>query len=153
MARVTKASRRILWRLAALACPPDPDRPDMPDLTDRTVAEFERHVAHLPGVARRVMGPALLAFDQAARVRHGGRRFVRLDDARADAYLTRVLYGRTGPIATVVRLVKGLVVMAHYELPEVKEALGYSPESYVKEVTARRLARYGEEIRAAEADP
>ena len=156
MAPVGRAATRILRRLVALACPPATDRPDPtdgPDLTDRTLAEFELHLAHLPGVARRVMGPALLVFDQAARVRHGGRRFVRLDDARADAYLARVLYGRTGPVATVVRLVKGLVVMAHYELPEVKRRLGYAPEEYVEQVKARRLARYGEEIRAAEADP
>jgi hypothetical protein len=42
--------------------------------------------------------------------------------------------------------------MAYYELPEVKAQLGYDPASYVKEVTARRLARHGAEIRAAEAE-
>jgi hypothetical protein len=142
--------RRILRRLVVLACPPDPG---LPDLTDRVVAEFDLHVAQLPGFARRTMGPALRLFDQAARLRNGGRRFVRLDPARADAHLARVLYGRTSPVATVIRLVKSLVVMAYYELPEVKEQLGYDPAPYVADVTARRLARYGAEIRAAEADP
>jgi hypothetical protein len=63
-----------------------------------------------------------------------------------------VLYGRTGPLATAVRLVKGLVVMCYYELPEVKADLGYDPASYVVAVTARRLVRYGPQVRAAQVD-
>ncbi len=54
-------------------------------------------------------------------------------------------------MATAVRLVKSLVVMACYELPEVKASLGYDPDAYITEVSARRLARHGPAIRAAEA--
>jgi hypothetical protein len=93
---------------------------------------------------RRGVAPAVRAFDQAARLRPAsrGRRFVRLDDAAADAYLRAVMYGSAGPLATAVRLVKSLLVMAYYELPETKAELGYDPAGYVAQVSARRLERY-----------
>jgi hypothetical protein len=43
------------------------------------------------------------------------------------------------------------VVMCYYELPEVKEQLGYRPDAYIAAVSRRRLDRYGPEIRAGEA--
>jgi hypothetical protein len=46
--------------------------------------------------------------------------------------------------------VKGVFVLCYYELPEVKDRLGYHPDAYVAKVAARRLARYGNEIRAVE---
>jgi hypothetical protein len=108
-----------------------------------------RHLACLPAPARRLVGPGLGLFDQCARF-SGGRRFTRLADARADAYLRHVLYRRSGPVANLVRLAKSVVVLCYYELPEVKAALGYDPDTYIAEVAARRLARYGAEIRAVE---
>jgi len=145
--------RPILERLAVLVCPPELAELG---LTPSLIRDFELHVSCLPPVARRLTAPALRFFDQATRLRPAsrGHRFVRLDDGRADAYLRHVLYGRSGPVATAIRLVKGLLVLCYYELPEVKAMLGYDPDSYVAEVTARRLARHGPAIRAAEeADP
>jgi hypothetical protein len=133
---------RTLERIAELVCARTPVPPGL-------LADVEAQIACLPTVSRRAVGPALRAFDQAARLRYG-RRFTRLDDARADAWLRHVLYHRHGPLATAVRLVKSLVVFCWYELPEVRAAIGYTPDAYVAEVTARRLARYGEQIRAAE---
>ncbi len=120
--------------------------------------DFNRHLGCLPSAVRRVAGPALWLFDQGARLRPAsrGRPFVRLDDERADAYLRTVLYGfstatgRSGPVATVIRLVKSLIVLCYYDLPEVKAALGYEPDAYIAEVKARRLALHGAEIRSAE---
>src|SRR6266536_1190594 len=143
------AEMSVLARIAALVCPPELAGPG-----SRTTLlhDVQLHLDCLPPLPRRTVGPTLLLFDQAARLRPGsrGRRFVRLDDARADAYLRHVLYRRTGPVATVVRLVKGLVVLCYYELPEVKAALGYDPDSWVAEVTARRLVRHGPASHAAE---
>jgi hypothetical protein len=36
-------------------------------------------------------------------------------------------------------------------VPEVKEQLGYWPDSYIAEVTKRRLSTYGAQIMAGEA--
>ncbi len=132
-----------------LVCPPE-----LAELGLGTdlLRDVRRHLDCLPPVPRRVIGPTLRLFNQAARLRPAarGRRFTQLDDARADAYLRHVLYERDGPVATVLRLVKGVVVLCYYELPEVRAALGYDPDSYIAGVSARRLARYGAEIRAAE---
>jgi hypothetical protein len=142
-------TRRIFERFAALACPPElVARQLMPAL----LAEFERTLACLPAGARRAVGPTLILFNQAARFRGGrGRSFLRMDQRTAEAYLSQVLRRRKGALAGATRLVKGLVVMCYYELPEVKAQLGYRPDEYIAQVSARRLATYGPEIAAAEA--
>jgi hypothetical protein len=142
-------ARRVFERFAALACPPDlVELGLMPDL----LREFELQLRCLPAGARRLVAPTLRLFNQSARLRPGGRgrSFARLEDARADAYLRAMLDGR-GALPDAVRLVKSLVVMCYYELPPVKQRLGYRPEVYIGEVSARRLARYGAQIAAAEA--
>jgi hypothetical protein len=144
-----RRTRRILERFATVVCPPElVGLGLLPSL----VTEFEAQVACLPPAGRRLVMPTLRVLDQVARVRGGGRPFVRLADARADAYLRRLLYARTGPLATAVRLVKTLVVLCYFELPEVRRALGYDPGPYIATVTARRRATYGPQIEAAERD-
>jgi len=44
-----------------------------------------------------------------------------------------------------------MVAMCYYELPEVKEEIGYRPGPYIAAVSRRRLESYGPEIRAGEA--
>ena len=56
-----------------------------------------------------------------------------------------------GGLAAAIRQLKGLVVMCYYELPDVKEQLGYRPGPYIAAVSRRRLVAYGAEIRAVEA--
>jgi hypothetical protein len=139
----------VLDRIAVLVCPPELAELGLAAALRR---DLEAHLRCLPPVTRRAAGPALRLFDQGARLRPAarGRRFLRLDDGRADAHLRYVLYERGGPIAAVVQLLRGLVVLCYYELPQVKAALGYDPDPYVAEVAARRQARYGPAIRAAE---
>lgn len=131
-----------MTRLVEVACPPD----DLAGVKAAVVDDLIAHVEILPPAARRGIGPVLRLFDQLARVRNGGRRFVRLDDARARAYLEHVLLDRTGPVALVVRLVKGLAALCYYEQPAVTARLGYDPASYVAQVTARRRATYGLDV-------
>ena len=146
---IGRGVRPTLERLVVLVCPPELTELG---LTESVIRDLELHLRCLPPAARRLTGPALRLFDQAARLRPTSRglRFAQLDGAKADAYLREVLYGRRGPVATVVRLIKGLVVMCYFELPEVKAALGYDPDPYVAQVAARRLALHGPSIQAAE---
>lgn len=146
---MSPGTRRILTRLAQRVCPPG----GSDGLVTAVVDDVLRHIAELPPVARRGIGPALRIFDQAARASNRGRRFVSLPDATANAYLDRVLGQRSGPVALMVRLVKGLIALYHYEQPEVAARLRYDPAAYVAEVSARRLARYGAEIAAAAPPP
>lgn len=142
--RLAAPLRRVVARLAEIACPPGPDR----TRTERLLAEFEATLSVLSASVRRLVVVALVAFDQGARLypRARARRFARLDDATAQAYFRAALAR-----APALALVKGLVVMCYYELPDVKEQIGYRPDDYIALVSQRRLATYGAQILAGEA--
>jgi hypothetical protein len=136
--------RRTLVRFAEVACPPQVRTEQR---TERVLAEFALLSCALRPAPRRALGFAFAALDQGARLYPAarGRRFARLDDRVADAYL-RALLARVG----LVERLKGLIVMCYYELPEVKAEIGYAPDPYIAAVARRRLESYGAEIRAAE---
>jgi hypothetical protein len=120
--------------------------------TDRVLAEFEQMLGALAPTARKGLTVALVALDQGARLypRSRGRRFSRLDEAAAEAYI-RALLERRGTAAQLVQRIKGLVVMCYYELPVVQREIGYDPAPYIAAVSRRRLESYGPQIRAGEA--
>jgi len=105
----------------------------------------------LPPAARKALVTALIILDQGARLYppSRGRRFARLDDQVADAYI-RALLARHDAAAEVVRRLKGVVTMCYYELPEVQREIGYDPGPYIAAVSRRRLRSYGPQIRAGE---
>ena len=119
--------------------------------TDRVLAEFELVMAALAPTARRGLTAAFVILDQGARLypRARGRRFSRLDDPAAEAYL-RALLARGGVLAQLLQRLRGLVVMCYYELPTVQREIGYRPAPYIAAVSRRRLESYGPEIAAAE---
>jgi hypothetical protein len=147
--RLRAPVRRIVARFAGVVCPPEVRSGE---LTEQTVGEFELLLAVMPGGVRRLVPAAFVVFDRAARLYPPGRgrRFARLGDMAADAYL-RAALARDGGFAAIVQRLKGLVVMCYYELPAVKEQLGYRPDAYIAAVSRRRLDRYGPQIRAGEA--
>ena len=95
---------------------------------------------------------ALAVLDQGARLYppSRGRRFARLDDRVASAYVGALL-ARRDPAGEVVRRLKSVVVTCYYELPEVQREIGYDPAPYIAAVSRRRLRSYGPQIRAGEA--
>jgi choline dehydrogenase-like flavoprotein len=115
------------------------------------VGEFELMLGAMPVGVRRLLGAGLLAFDRGARVwpPGRGRRFVQLDDQAADAYL-RAVVGRGNGVSDAVRRISGLIAMCYYDLPDVKDELGFRPEPYIALVSQRRLDAYGADIRARE---
>jgi hypothetical protein len=149
-ARLRTPLLRIVMRLAELVCPPQGRTGDM---MTGLVAEFESLLGSLPGSIRRPILVGLVAFDQGARLYPGarGRRFATVPDVTADAYFRAVLACRRGGLGTALARIKGLVVMCYYELPEVKDQIGYRPDAYIAAVSQRRLASYGPQIRAGEA--
>jgi hypothetical protein len=120
--------------------------------TDRVLAEFELMLDALAPTARKALTAAVIALDQGARLypRARGRRFARLDDQAAEAYV-RALLARRGVAGDLVRRLKGLVVMCYYELSPVQREIGYHPAPYIAAVSRRRLESYGAQIRAGEA--
>lgn len=148
--RLGSGGRRIVTRLAEVACPPEVRTGN---LTGKVLAEFESLLAVLPSAMRRSVRGGLVAFDQGARFypRASGRRFIHLGDGAADAYFRAVLARRRGGLGVALQRIKGLIVYCYYELPEVKEQLGYRPDAYIAAVSQRRLASYGPQILAGEA--
>jgi hypothetical protein len=138
-------ANRVLVRFTEVVCPPGAP-------AERVLAEFELLLGALRPAARRALRAAFAAFDQGARLYPAarGRRFARLDDQTADAYLRKVL-DRGDGIAALAERLKGLIAMCYYELPEAKAQIGYDPDPYIATVSRRRLERYGAQIRAAEA--
>ncbi len=106
----------------------------------------------LPPAARKALAAALVLLDQGARLYppSRGRRFARLDDRVAGAYV-RALLARHDVAAEMIRRLKSVVTMCYYELPEVQREIGYDPAPYIAAVSRRRLESYGPQIRAAEA--
>ena len=141
--------RRIVPRFAEVVCPPEVCAGN---LRDKLLAEFESLLQVLPSGVRWSVRSGLVAFDQGARLypRARGRRFVQLADADAEAYFRAVL-ARRGGLGAALQRIKGLVVFCYYELPEVKDQIGYQPDAYIAAVSQRRLASYGPQIRAGEA--
>jgi hypothetical protein len=147
---LSAARTRTLIRFAEIVCPPELRTMD---LADWLTAEFAAMLGALSPALRRSVPVALMAFDHGARLYPAarGRRFARLGDQVAERYFVAVLARRPGGLAVALQRLKGLVVMCYYELPEVKQRLGYLPDSYIAAVSKRRLASYGAEIRAREA--
>jgi hypothetical protein len=148
--RLGPSTRRIVARFASVVCPPDAQSGAR---TDQLLDEFELQLGVLPTAVGRLVPAAFVLFDRGAHLYPGarGRRFTRLGPQQADAYLRAVLARRRGGLGAAVRQLKGLVVLCYYELPEVKEQLGYRPEPYIADVSRRRLVSYGAEILAGEA--
>jgi hypothetical protein len=140
--------RRVTRRFAEVVCPPGLR---VHHRTDRVLAEFELTLGVLAPAARRALTTAMIALDQGARLypRSRGRRFARLDDDAAEAYI-RALLARKGVLAQVVQRLRGLVVMCYYELSTVQREIGYDPDPYIAAVSRKRLETYGPEIEAAE---
>src|SRR5215467_8020756 len=148
--RLRSSLRRIVVRLAEVVCPP---QVRAGDVMGGLLTEFESLLGSLPAGLRWLIPSGLVAFDQGARLypRARGRRFVHLADADAEAYFRAVLARRGGGLGAALQRIKGLVVFCYYELPEVKDQLGYRPDAYIAAVSQRRLASYGPQIRAGEA--
>jgi hypothetical protein len=142
-------TRRVTRRFAEVICPPGMRAHHR---TDRVLAEFELMLAALAPTARKALAAAFVVLDHGARLypRARGRRFTRLDDQAAEAYI-RALLARGGVPAQLVQRLRGLVAMCYYELPPVQREIGYHPAPYIEAVARRRLESYGPEIARAEA--
>ena len=109
--------------------------------------EFGLMLGSLPPAARKALAVALAAVEQGARLYPAarGRRFTRLDEGTAIAYV-QALMRRHDPAAELVRRLKSVFVMCYYELPEVQREIGYDPDPFIAAVSRRRLERYGTEL-------
>jgi hypothetical protein len=147
--RLSAPVRRAARRFAEVVCPPEVRTEHR---VDRVLGELGLMLGALPPPARKALAGALILLDQGARLYPParGRRFARLDDRVAEAYL-RALLARQDAAAELVQRLKSVVTMCYYDLAEVQREIGYDPAPYIAAVSRRRLRAYGPQIRAAEA--
>ena len=141
--------QRAARRFAEVVCPPGIRAGRR---ADQVLREFGLLLGALPPAARKALAVALVLLDQGARLYppSRGRRFARLDDQVAGAYVQAVL-ARGGPAAELIWRLRSAIAVCYYELPEVQREIGYDPAPYVAVVSRRRLKSYGDDIRAGEA--
>ena len=141
--------RRAARQFAEVVCPPEVRAGRR---ADQVLREFGLLLGALPPAARKALAVALVVLDQGARLYppSRGRRFARLDDQVAGAYVQAVL-ARGGPAAELIWRLRSAIAVCYYELPEVQREIGYDPAPYVAAVSRRRLKSYGDDIRAGEA--
>jgi choline dehydrogenase-like flavoprotein len=133
-------TRRLLRSLATLLCPPEA----VPDLLDPLLDDVELSLQAMPAAIRAALRAGLAAYELGA-VARWGRPASRLAPEQAGRYLDAWTHGLAVQ-RELIKAVRSLVCLAYFELPAVKERLGYRPERWIARVTRHRLATYGADI-------
>lgn len=138
--RHDERTRRLLGSLTALLCPPEV----MPDLVAPVVDDVELTMQAMPVEIRTAMLAGLMTYELGAIARWG-RPASKLPPDRAARYLDLWRHGLAVQ-RELVKAVRSLLCLAYFELPEVKQRLGYQPERWIEKVKARRLATYRDDV-------
>jgi BMFP domain-containing protein YqiC len=142
--------RATLRAIAPTACPPQIVEQGLVEETIDGTQAFLRSAPPLIGGALRV-GLHLYDMTAALHPAHRGRGASQLDDDQARAWFELWWHSHLLPTREFARRVKSLLAAVYYELDPVRRELEYHPERWIAHVARRRLERYGEEIRQAEA--
>lgn len=122
--RVPQGSRRVVAAIVELLLPPFPALEAQARLG--VVGEATRFaIAQIENIPTFLRLPYLLAitgFQWLAVLRYG-RPFLRLSRPRQDAYLALWSDSPIAPMRDFVRLIRGCVVLAYFDHPEVARAL------------------------------
>ena len=147
--RLSAAERRAWRALIAVVCPPDTAARG---LTAPVLAHVETTLGAFARGQRAAVRAGMIAFDAGAvLVPPCGRRFAALPPAAARRYVAAWWRAPQPLRRSVIRLLKGLCVLAYYEQPAVWDALDYHPQAWIDRTAARRRARWGPAIARADA--
>jgi hypothetical protein len=132
--------RRLLGSLTALLCPPEV----APDLVEPVVDDVELTMRAMPADVRTALIAGLWTYELGA-VARWGRPASTLSPDRAARYLDAWRHGLAVQ-RELVKAVRSLVCLAYFELPAVKQRMGYLPQRWIEKVTRHRLATYRDDI-------
>ena len=144
-------TRRILWVLAPIVCPPDLVRRG---LLDPVIDDLEQFMAIMPPPIRAAMLVGMNLFDVTATLdpRNAGKTFSQLDGERAKRWFELWWHSPIALMRELAKKTKGLLVLCYYERPAVRMQMDYDPDQWIAKVAKERLERFGEEIRRKEAE-
>ena len=127
------------------ACPPEGLSDER---TTRTVEAAVQLMESMPAPGRALLTAATALLEVSPmRRRFGFRRFSSLDRREARELLDSQTSPRS-PAWRALALLRDMVVFAHFELPEVRLAVGYDPDPWIADRAAERLQRWSEDIDA-----
>lgn len=136
-------TRRTLAAMARVACPPEAEELG---LIDDIVDHVELSMGSLPPPFRAGLLAGLETYEQAARLGNRGRPASKLAPDAARAHFESWQHSSFPAFREFIKGVGGLLCLAHYEMPAVKERLGYTPEVWIDKVRRHRLSTYAEAI-------
>ena len=139
--------RKVARQLAEVVCPKEIDGLE---LGDAVVDHLVGSIAAMPGEIRLVLRGGLLAYELGALPR-SGKRASTLDRAQARRYFARWQHG-SAIQRQFIHAVRGLLLLAYYEMPAVQARLDYHPAAWMATVARRRLERHGLAIARHQAD-
>ena len=145
MSPLAAAHRKLLESLVPVVCPPDADELG---LAPKIVDHVELTLTALPPLYRAGMLAGLTTYDQSARLWPAarGRAAHTLPLALRSRWYLRWLGGLTPVQRELAKAVKQLLVLAHYESPEIQARLGYTPQQWIDKVKRKRLEVYADDI-------
>jgi hypothetical protein len=132
---VSDGVRRTLKALIQTVLPPDEVRSQ--DLHERVLAHVETSLDFMPQSGKKPFRVGFFAFEYTALLMAPKMRsFSSLNEKDRVVYVGRWAHSHFGLFHNFFKAVKGLIMLAYYEQPEVMELLGYDPQSYVDELKA-----------------
>ncbi len=142
--RLRGGARRAVAAIAEVVAP-TPERARFSfDAAEWCVPFLDSNLAYLPRPLRRLFPLGVLAFEWAAVVAGGGRRFSRLPRERRLRYVARLARWRAlRPLHEVWLATRGLVAAAFYSHPEVQARIGYAHQPWIDEKVRERRERFG----------
>jgi len=130
----------VFAALVRAVCPPE-------GLTDELTGDVLAEVWSMIDALNPTSRAAVLVLARVLDRTSGPARFSTLDaDAAAEA--VAVWQRRRSRAWRLLRLLRDLVIVAYYEQPSVRAAVGYEPDPYIAKRAATRLATYGSDIDA-----
>ena len=147
-----RLSPRARATLAALAPVVLTDEVESLGVVEDVVDSVELFLRSVPTPVRAGVLVGLRTFEHSARALPSslGRDFSRLPLAQRERHFELWWHSRVGALKQLAHGLKMFLTMAYYEHPAKLALLGYDPERWIAKVSAERLERFAEEIRATE---
>jgi choline dehydrogenase-like flavoprotein len=116
-------------------------------LTEDVIDHVELTLRSFPSGPRGLITAGLTLFEFAAIARPPfGRTFSHLPAKAARRYYRAWWSSRLVLLRRIARLLKGLLVLGHYEQPAVQRRLGYDPAPWIAQTAQRRLQMWSVDI-------
>jgi hypothetical protein len=141
----------LLTSLVPVICPPEAVTLG---LSGSIAAHVELSIGAMSPLAKTALFTAMAAYDQSARLwpPARGRAAHALPADLVERYFLTWWESRLPPRKNFAMALKALLGLACYEMPEMQEKIGYTPQAWIARVKAERQLKFAAAIRKHETD-